>query len=64
MAIFVGNREDRVQTDCGHTIYFPEAGAEVYVPEDPNVQRACIDRGHLKKKEVKPAAAPKAATDK
>lgn len=55
MATFIGNREDRVQTMAGHTIYFPSAGAEVFVPDDPVVQKACIDRGHTKKKEVKQA---------
>lgn len=57
MPIFVGNRSDIVRTTFGHTITFTHEGAEVHVPDDVDVQKACIDRGHMPKKEPKPTAA-------
>lgn len=55
--IFVGNREDRVTTKAGHTIYFPATGAEVFVPDVPEVIKAVTARGHLPKAvSVKPPA--------
>lgn len=54
--IFIGNREDRISTLSGHTIYFPEAGAEVFVPDIPKVIEAVRNRGHLRKEDPKPVA--------
>lgn len=45
----IGNRKDRVATTCGHTINF-EAGEPTFVPEDPFVIEACVQRGHTVKK--------------
>lgn len=51
--IFIGNRTDTVRTTLGHTIFFPAEGSEVFVPNDTEVQRACVERGHQPKKEPK-----------
>ena len=56
MPIFIGNRADHVRTTAGHHIFFPHEGAEVHVPDDVDVQKACLDRGHLPKKEPKVVA--------
>jgi hypothetical protein len=62
--IFIGNRIDTVRTTQGHTIFFPAEGAEVYVPDDTAVQKACIDRGHQPKKEPKVKFIPVLTTSK
>lgn len=54
--IFIGNREDRVSTLSGHTVYFPGPGAEVFVPDIPKVIEAVKNRGHLRKETPKPVA--------
>jgi len=55
MPIFIGNRPDVVRTTSGHTVTFTEAGQEVHVPDDVNVQKACVERGHNPKPAPKPA---------
>lgn len=51
--IFIGNREDRISTLSGHTIYFSGPGAEVFVPDVPKVIEAVRNRGHVRKEEPK-----------
>ena len=52
--IFIGNREDRVSTLSGHTIYFSGPGAEAFVPDIPKVVEAVRNRGHVRKEDPKP----------
>ena len=54
MPIFVGNRKDFCSDLSGHAVFFPEEGAEVFVPNDVDFQKTCIERGHQPKKEPKP----------
>lgn len=46
MAILVGNRSDTVRTLAGFTFTF-EKDQEVYVPDNPHLIEACVERGHV-----------------
>lgn len=65
MPIMIGNRDDLVRTTTGHSVGF-KTGEERFVPNIPALVKACVERGHVVKKEVKaaPAAAPAQAVSK
>ena len=55
MPILIGNREDVVASLSGHTVGF-KAGEETFVPDIPTLIKACVERGHVVKKDSAPAA--------
>lgn len=54
MTVMIGNRDDIVRTTTGHTIVFKK-GKPTRLPNNPDVAKACADRGHAIEVKAKPA---------